>query len=244
MDVIDRFASHGFAVIPQLFEHSEIQQVREALDGLFSDYDRLPAGHTYDLDGRSGNGMGKIPAIRNTLSLLPGLASTRGLTEALNWAERLMGPGAELLWDAAIYKPPGESSETPWHQDEGVYQYHRKRPRWIVYFWVAVDDIDASCGAIRFVSGSHRGPLHRHAWRNGDSATSLEVVGLEEIEGVTIPLGQGDATVHHLRTLHGSGANSSGRCRKAWVLGIGKPRTPLWMRRLKRDAMGLARRSL
>jgi ectoine hydroxylase-related dioxygenase (phytanoyl-CoA dioxygenase family) len=171
--------------------------------------------------------------------LRPHLLATRGIAAAIAWAERLMGPGAEVLWDAAIYKPPGDSSETPWHQDEAVYRLTRKRrPRWMVYFWVALDDVDAASGAIRFLPGSHRLPLLAHAWRNGDPSSSMIVAGPVGAEGAaTIPLGAGAATIHHLRTLHGSGANRSDRCRKAWVLAVGRPQLPRWIRGLKRRVL-------
>jgi ectoine hydroxylase-related dioxygenase (phytanoyl-CoA dioxygenase family) len=236
-----RFSTDGFAVVPGLFDPAEIAQVREAIDRLFENYRHLPPGHGYDLDHRpSGGGVGKIPGIRDTLRLEPHLRETRGLASAVAWAERLVGSGAEVLWDAAIYKPPGSSSETPWHQDEAVYHLSRMRkPSSLVYFWVALDEVDEACGSIRFLPGSHRRPLLPHGWHNGDPRASLTIVGpVKTDDAVTIPLGAGDATIHHSRTIHGSGPNSSDRCRKAWVLGIGRPKTPRWIRRLKHRVLG------
>jgi hypothetical protein len=244
--VMDRYSTDGFAVVPGLFDPAEIVEVREALDRLFENYRHLPPGHGYDLDHRpSGGGVGKIPGIRDTLRLEPQLLRTRGLASAVAWAERLAGPGAEVLWDAAIYKPPGCSSETPWHQDEAVYCLSGKRkPRSLVYFWVALDEVDEACGSIRFLPGSHRHPLLPHGWRNGDPGSSLVVEGpIEEDEAVTVSLRSGDATVHHPRTMHGSGPNVSDRCRKAWVLGVGRPKAPRWIRRMKRHMIGCIKRS-
>jgi hypothetical protein len=240
----ERFTTDGFAVISGLFDPAEVAEVRGTLDQLFSDYHRLPSGHRYDLDRRpSGGGMGKIPGIRNALRLRPHLRGTRGLASAVAWAERLVGRGAEVLWDAAVYKPSGSSSETPWHQDEAVYHLCRKRrPSSLVYFWVALDEVDEACGSIRFLPGSHRRPLLPHGWRNGDPGSSLMVAGpIAADDAVTVCLGAGDATVHHPRTVHGSGPNSSDRCRKAWVLGVGRPRAPRWMRRLKHHLLGRGR---
>lgn len=242
--ILERFETDGFSVLPGLFEPAEIVEIRESLDRLFSNYERLPEAHGYDLAGRPGSrAPGRIPAIRNTLRLDPRLGASRGIAAAVAWAERLMGSGAEVLWDAAIYKPPGDSSETPWHQDEAVYPLSGKRkPRWMVYFWVALEGVDAESGAIRFLPGSHRLPLLPHAWHNGDPNSSLMVSRPIDDEGVvTMALGAGDATVHHQRTMHGSGANLSERYRKAWVLGVGKPRFPRWARRVKRWVLGEGR---
>ena len=169
--IMDRFANDGFAVVPGLFGPTEIAEVRGTMDQLFSDYQQLPPGHAYDLDRRPGDGgMGKIPGIRDALGLRPRLRETGGLASAVAWAERFVGPGAEVLWDAAIYKPSGSPSETPWHQDEAIYllSSRLRKPRSQVYFWVALDEVDHACGSIRFLPGSHRRPLLPHGWHNGD----------------------------------------------------------------------------
>ncbi len=239
------FAADGFAVVPALFDPGEIAEIARAIDGLFDDYARLPAGHAYDLDHRPGDGSrGKIPAIRGVLSLRPELRAARGLARAVDLAEGLIGPGAEVLWDSAIYKPPGDSTETPWHQDEAVYRLSKiRKPRAIVYFWVALDVVGESSGCMRFVPGSHLGPVLPHAWRDGDASSSLIVSGpVADQTAVAVPLGPGGASVHHSRTLHGSGPNTSGACRKGWILGVGRPATPRWLRRLKRGLIGASGR--
>jgi hypothetical protein len=241
-----RVAEDGFALAEGLFDPDELSRLRDAIDGLFGDYSRLPAGHVYDLDRRPEDGSpGRIPAIRDVLRLRPELRGSRGLAGAVALAEGLVGPGAEVLWDSAVYKPPGRSSETPWHQDEAVYGLSGiRRPRSIVYIWIALDAVGESSGCMRFVPGSHLGPVLRHSWRNGDPSTSLVLSEpVEESAAVSVPLGPGDATVHHSRTIHGSGPNTSGLCRKAWILGVGRPRAPRWLRRLKRGLLGLAGRS-
>ena len=240
--VLRGYEEDGFALVPGLFDRDEMAAVAGVIDGLFDDYARLPAGHTYDLDRRPADqSVGKIPAIRNILVLRPELRQTRGLARAMTLAERLLGRGVEVLWDSAIYKPAGSSSPTPMHQDEAVYALAKiRKPRSMVYFWVALDDVGEASGCMQFIPGSHRGPILPHAWRNGDSKSSLELsIPHDESAVVSLPLGAGDATLHHHRTLHGSGPNTSDSCRKGWVLGIGQPASPRWLRRLKRAVLSL-----
>ncbi|WP_435015593.1 phytanoyl-CoA dioxygenase family protein [Tundrisphaera sp. TA3] len=228
----------GFVVERGLFAADEVDQVRGQIDALFEDYANLPAGHAYDLDRRGGDGgPGNIPAIRDVLSLRPSLRQTRGMARAIALAGELLGRPAEILWDAAIYKPAGSQSETPWHQDEAVYDLNGqiRKPRSMVYFWIALDPVTELGGTIRFVPGSHIGPLMSHAWRHGDRTSSLELqTPVDPASVACVPLGAGDATIHHPRALHGTGPNNSDRCRKAWVLGIGCPWAPAWLRRINR----------
>ena len=239
-----RLATDGYFVERGLFDAVEAAEVRAVFDALFDDHASLPAGHAYDLDRKAADGtLGNIPAIRDALKLRPGLLSSPGLARAVDLAGHCLGRRAEVLWDAVIYKPAGSPSETPWHQDEAVYRlsHGMRKPRVMVYFWVALDPVDEVGGSIRFVPGSHAGPLLPHGWRHGDRTSSLEVqIPVDPARVVTVPLGTGDATIHHSRALHGTGPNNSDRCRKAWVLGIGCPAAPPWLRRLKRAL--LARR--
>jgi ectoine hydroxylase-related dioxygenase (phytanoyl-CoA dioxygenase family) len=42
--------------------------------------------------------------------------ASRALVEPLL---ELLGPDVRLYWDQAVAKPPGATSDTPWHQDNG-----------------------------------------------------------------------------------------------------------------------------
>ena len=88
--------------------------------------------------------------------------------------------------------------------------------------WIAIEDVPAEAGALRFVPGSHRlGPLGRldlvseeHTPRDLLRDDDMGLVG----EPVTVPLKAGEATVHDALTLHGAGPNTSTRPRRAWTV--------------------------
>jgi len=244
---LEAYEQQGFAIVRGLIGPDAAARIRAVIDGLYERLEWLPAGHVYNLDPDPARvGPGGIPAIRGILTLAPQLAAEIE-SAALATSRRYLGKPGAILWDAAIYMPPGHPEiESAWHQDACIYQLTGKRPPQAGgYFWVALDDVDPSGGAIRFVPGSHKGPLLPHGWRRGDASSGLEVLTrVDPASAYTAALRAGDATFHHPRMLHGAGPNVSDRCRKAWVIGVSAPRLPLWLHNArKRIRFGGPRRT-
>lgn len=137
-------------------------------------------------------------------------------------AETLIGCDEVIVfWDKTFTKPPATvgTRQSVWHQD---YPYNPIDRRGFVSVWIAVDDVTAEMGAMRFVPGSHRlGPLGRfdlvgreHDWDETLRPEDRELVS----EPVTQPLLAGEATVHDGLTLHGAGENMSDRARRGWTM--------------------------
>ncbi|HVY85583.1 MAG TPA: phytanoyl-CoA dioxygenase family protein [Caulobacterales bacterium] len=88
-------------------------------------------------------------------------------------------------------------------------------------YWIALDDVTAEQGALRFYSGSHRlGPLGLH---DDDHETVLaSYAELMEAEGVRlsdpVELKPGDATIHSSMTIHCAPPNTTERWRVGYVL--------------------------
>lgn len=136
-------------------------------------------------------------------------------------ARQLVGEDVRVFWDKTFVKPPASDGtrESVWHQD---FPYNPIDRRGMLTIWIALEDVPADAGALRFVPGSHRlGPLGRHDLVSREYEVSdllreddLELVG----EPVTVPLSAGEATVHDALTLHGAGPNLSDRPRRAWTV--------------------------
>jgi ectoine hydroxylase-related dioxygenase (phytanoyl-CoA dioxygenase family) len=74
---------------------------------------------------------------------------------------------------------------------------------------------------MRFIPGSHRGPVLPHELISADSH-GLRIAGATPGRAQAVcELQAGGATVHDGRTIHGSGPNRLGRPRRALVFGFG-----------------------
>ncbi|MET9340995.1 phytanoyl-CoA dioxygenase family protein [Nonomuraea sp. NPDC003804] len=94
---------------------------------------------------------------------------------------------------------------TPFHQDFPWMPMDRSA---MLTVWLALADVPADMGALRFYSGSHRhGLLGRSFTTTGDDQLTQHP-WLKELElSPPLDLAAGDATVHHALTVHGAPAN-------------------------------------
>jgi ectoine hydroxylase-related dioxygenase (phytanoyl-CoA dioxygenase family) len=124
--------------------------------------------------------------------------------------------GSETLTCKAPDGMPGNQA-TPYHQDYPGSPFDREGS---VNIWVALNDIPAERGSMRFLSGSHHeGSLGRMGRADFDDVT-VEYPKLTEIYEWSPPLDlkAGDATVHHGCTVHGGPANTTDDYRWAYIM--------------------------
>ncbi len=99
----------------------------------------------------------------------------------------------------------------------GPTVYHQDFPRipldrsWLVTFWIALVDVPATMGTLRFLSRSHlQGVLGRSFVGVEDSDIFESQPWLRKLElSPPVDLAAGDATVHHALTVHGAPENGA-----------------------------------
>lgn len=140
---------------------------------------------------------------------------------AASVAAQLCGPDMVLDYDQLVAKPP--------RKPDAVFHWHQDLAYWPVTadtrtasFWLALDDATLANGCLRFVAGSHHEPkLRSHRPMLDDRERSHTLVAqVDERRERIVPaeIRRGDATVHHERTVHGSGGNASERWRRAYIV--------------------------
>ena len=138
------------------------------------------------------------------------LAAHAGIMAALT---PLIGANIRLRAGGKInMKASGYGAPVEWHQDWAFYPHTNQD---VLAVGVLLDDMNASNGPLRVLPGSHRGPIHDHHSQGAfcgaiDVArTGLDVSNAREVHGRA-----GDITIHHVRMVHGSALNTSGRQRR------------------------------
>ena len=134
----------------------------------------------------------------------------------------LLGSSQVRLYeDSVLAKEPGAVHRTVWHQDLSYFNLDGDQ---LVTTWVPLDLATSDSGAMRFVRGSHRwGRVFRpNLFVSDEPIPGTEGEIVPDIDGdpgayeiVSFDLGPGDLTVHHARTLHAAGPNSTDRRRRA-----------------------------
>lgn len=212
----NRFAEQGYLHVPFLgVAAPEVTSTGAILDGLFDRFATLPRRFAHDLGaGQNTTGGPVLPEILDVSTLAPALRRTPLFRAARRLARQLLGPGAYLIYDHAIYKPPGRAGTTSWHQDSGYDpQLTNSLAIWIPFQDTAVVD-----GAMRYVPGSHLDGPRPHLSRTGPGGKVVEYLEVDDAEAIDQPCSLGGVTVHDLHMVHGAGPNLGTNVRRAWIL--------------------------
>jgi ectoine hydroxylase-related dioxygenase (phytanoyl-CoA dioxygenase family) len=150
----------------------------------------------------------------------PLLRQTRLFDSAQSIAQQLLGAVPQNILEHAIMKPAYTGSATPWHQDDA---FSRRGSGFLeaLSIWMPLQPVSPGSGCMQYIRGSNSGPLLRHRSPGNDPQVhGLEVESVPGLEHcVEVPLAEGSAVVHHSRTLHSAGVNTSDQPRRAYILG-------------------------
>ncbi len=121
-----------------------------------------------------------------------------------------------LAVDQIFMKPPRHGSAKPYHQDNAYFQCDPADQT--ITAWIALDDVSEENGCLRYIDGSHRGPLLEHRPIPGEAHhLTPDPTQIDLSRESLAPVGKGGVVFHHSNTLHTSHRNESDRWRRAYA---------------------------
>jgi ectoine hydroxylase-related dioxygenase (phytanoyl-CoA dioxygenase family) len=141
------------------------------------------------------------------------------LPNILDAVEDVIGPDI-LVWSSSFFvKDAHDPGFVSWHQDSTTYGLVGSD---LVTAWLALTDSDPGNASMRVIPGSHHlGDLpHRDTFVANNVLSRGETVELDidERQAVAVSLRAGEMSLHHLRVVHGSPANTSDRRRIGYAI--------------------------
>lgn len=132
----------------------------------------------------------------------------------LDAVERVLGPDV-LVWNTHWFpKFPGDRSYVSWHQDAA---YWGLRPPLVTTAWIALTPSTRANGCLQVLPGSHRGesmPQNETFAPDNMLSRGQEIaVEIDPAQTVSLELGPGEFSLHHIGVAHGSGPNTSNTAR-------------------------------
>lgn len=134
----------------------------------------------------------------------------------IQWLTELLGVPPLLATDQIFMKPPRFGSAKPYHQDNFYFQCQPADQ--VITAWIALDDVDAENGCLRYIDGSHRGPILPHEPVPGEPYNLVPPPELVDLRKEALALvGKGGVVFHHSQVLHTSQRNESNRWRRGYA---------------------------
>jgi ectoine hydroxylase-related dioxygenase (phytanoyl-CoA dioxygenase family) len=206
---IEHYREHGFVIPRYRLPDSLLAELRSALDGLL-------AGYT-DVKQEDLANPHMLPPTTGP-EANPFMHAARQ-PEILAMLEPLVGPDLVLWITRVLCKPAAKGREVPWHQDG---EYWPMRPLATCSVWIALDPVSTANGCMRFIPGSHRKqePYRHHVSTRENIVLNLELDQdqFDESQAFNVELEPGQMSMHDVRLIHGSLANTSGQRRAALIM--------------------------
>jgi ectoine hydroxylase-related dioxygenase (phytanoyl-CoA dioxygenase family) len=222
---LDAWKRDGFLIVERFID-------RETLAVLRAAYDEILRG---DIEAGGDRMLGAVTRqVMRPSSAHPSFDTNAAVDRGFEIARQVFATAqVRRTFDMLIYKPPGHPHETPWHQDMA----YSKQPFAAagttntlesIQFWVALDDVDAENGCMRFVPGHHDRPLLEHHVVSDDPTDEGRLLALVDPESqldlstaVVAAIPAGGATMHFYGTPHYTGPNRSAeRRRRAYIFNV------------------------
>ena len=203
----------GFIVVPDVLSAAEIAELRAATD----DFVRASAGvaandEVYDLEDTHSAADPRVRRIK----------APHAHHAAYKRASHHPGIVAilEELWGSVRFdtgklnpKSAGYGAPIEWHQDWAFYPHTNDD---LAAVGIMIDDFTMENGPMMVIPGSHRGPILDHHGPDGRFCGAMDPAdpGVDYAKALPCLGRAGSITIHHVRAVHGSATNFSGKERR------------------------------
>lgn len=210
---IDTFNSDGYLLIKDAVNSEQLAAMREATYRLIDQSRTISeSDHRFDLDEGHEPNNPRLTRIKLPHKLDPiywDVLRDSKLTEVLT---SILGPNTMIQTTKLNTKAPGGGQAVEWHQDWAFYPHSNDT---MLAFGLMLEDVDEANGPLQVIPGTHKGPVLSHHNKDGVFCGAIDPddPNFDYSKAVTLTGKAGDATVHHVRMLHGSSPNNSDRNR-------------------------------
>jgi phytanoyl-CoA hydroxylase len=209
----EAYRRDGFVVLPDIFTLDEIEALRRVTDAFVEKARQVAANDDiYDLEDSHTPAAPRVRRIKTPHLFDLEYARAARHPKIVTLLQDLWGTvrfdTGKLNMKSAGYGAPVE-----WHQDWAFYPHTNDD---LAAVGIMLDDCTLENGPMLVLSGSHLGPVYDHHGPDGRFCGAFDprACGLD-VSGAAPCLGKaGSITIHHVRVVHGSATNLSGKDRR------------------------------
>ncbi len=220
---VDFFKKNGFVAGIQLLDEQQIGKINNELAEIA---DPKHPGHEFFYEFHSNESTDPGTILFHALGawrITPGLHDVLWNPRFLAAASQLLGNVPVRFWhDQIFWKPPKQGGVVAWHQDYSYWT--RTKPIAHLTCWCGLDDSTKENGCLQYIAGSQDWGLLPKPVIAGELQGIKDFLNDEQKKQFENPIHAevkaGEAIFHHSLTLHGSGANTSAKPRRAFVINV------------------------
>src|SRR6266567_4335852 len=203
----------GFIVVPDVFSPAEIVEMRRVTDGFVERAAQVSANdEIYDLEDSHCAAEPRVRRLKTPHLHDPAYFRASRNAKVVAILKDLWG---SVRFDTGKLnmKSAGYGAPVEWHQDWAFYPHTNDD---LAAVGIMLDDCEMENGPMMVVPGSHLGPIYDHHGPDGRFCGAIDPTACDIDFSRAVPcLGKaGSITVHHVRAVHGSATNFSGRERR------------------------------
>jgi ectoine hydroxylase-related dioxygenase (phytanoyl-CoA dioxygenase family) len=210
---IAAYERDGFIVVPDVISPEDIAELRAVTDEFVRASTRVAANdEVYDLEDTHSAAEPRVRRIKlphNHHEVYRRASRHPGVVEILAqlWGTVRFDSG-KLNMKSAGYGAPIE-----WHQDWAFYPHTNDD---LAAVGIMIDDFTMDNGPMMVIPGSHKGPTFDHHGADGRFCGAMDPAdpGVDYASALPCLGKAGAITIHHVRAVHGSATNFSGRERR------------------------------
>jgi len=197
------FESLGFVVIRGFLQGAALTRLQTEIDRYIRDIvPNLPETDAFYENRSQPDSLKQL----NRMQQDPFFAELMTDPHWKSTAESLLNEPAFAQGAEWFNKPPGTNHATPPHQDNFYFCF---APPQVLTMWLALDQVDAENGCLRYIPGSHRRGIRPHVRTRtlGFSQGIADYGDVDRAAEAAIHAQPGDLLIHHGNTIHRADAN-------------------------------------
>jgi phytanoyl-CoA hydroxylase len=214
---IDEYNSVGAIVVPDILTHVELAELRSVTDE-FVERARGISHHddVFDLEDSHTSTSPRVRRIKDPHLHHPAYGRLVKHPKIVAVLQAIWGPDIRFDTNKLNLKSANFGSPVEWHQD-WAFTPHTNDDHASV--GVMIDDMEIENGPLLIIPGTHKGPVFSHH-ANGRFCGAMDPRNNEVDYASAVPLlgKAGAITLHHVRLVHGSAANTSSKERRLLFL--------------------------
>jgi ectoine hydroxylase-related dioxygenase (phytanoyl-CoA dioxygenase family) len=214
-DQVESYRRDGYLVVHDVLTATELENLREIVDGLV-EASRSVTTHdaVYDLEPTHSPEEPRVRRIKEPHSVHPAFRDIAFSKKIADILTPLIGMTSGIRYQTGKLnmKSAGHGAAVEWHQDWAFYPHTNDD---LLAIGLYLDDCGLDNGPLMVIPGSHTWPiLDHHADGVFCGAIDPSATDVDFSKAVPLTGKAGSMTIHHVRMVHGSALNTSGRPRR------------------------------